>query len=54
MIQPTVQKPVLTIDLKIRFKTRIYQINLTQVVRWIVPLVIVIARLISYFRDNAT
>lgn len=53
MEKPPVQEPVLTIDLKIRFRSQIYQINLSQVARWIVPLVIVAARLISHFRENA-
>jgi hypothetical protein len=54
MMKPPVPKPILTIDLKIRFQSRIYQISLSQVARWLVPLVVVVARLISHFRDNAS
>ena len=54
MMQSPVQKPIFTIDLKIRFQSRVYQISLSQIARWVVPLVVVVARLISYLRDNAS
>lgn len=54
MTKPAVRKPILTIDLKIRFQSRIYQINLSQAARWIVPLIVIIARVVSHFRDNTS
>jgi hypothetical protein len=53
MEKPPVQEPVLTIDLKVQFRKRIYQVDLSQVARVVVPLVILVAKLISYFRENA-
>jgi hypothetical protein len=50
---PIVSKPILTIDIKIRFQSRIYQIRLSQVARWLVPLVIVVYRLFVHLRENA-
>ena len=51
---PEIQKPVLAIDLKIRFQSRVYRISLAQAARWIVPLAVLIARVISYLRSNSS
>lgn len=47
-------KLFLTINLRIRFQSRIYQIRLDQLVRWIVPVIVIITRVISHFRANAS
>lgn len=52
MIKSPVQKPILNIDLKIRFQSRIYQVSLSRIVRWVAPLMIVVARLISHILDK--
>ncbi len=55
MLKPPVhKKPVLTIDLNVRFRSRIYQISLTQIVRWVPPILVIVIRVIAYFRDNAS
>ena len=54
MIQPPVQKPILTIDLKIRFQSRVYRVSLTQILRWLVPLIVVVVRVVSYTRHNSS
>jgi hypothetical protein len=54
MTKPSVRKPILTTNLKICFQSRIYKINLSRVARILVPLIFIVVRAISYFRDNAS
>lgn len=41
--------PLLVIDLKIRYRKKIYKPNLTIIVKWIIPVVAIIARILIHF-----
>jgi hypothetical protein len=43
----------LTVDVKIHYQGKVYNFTLGRVLRWLLPLAVVVTKLISHFRDNS-
>ena len=45
-------KPILVIDVKLHLRGRIYQLRLSEVLKWLVPLAVAIVQIISALRQD--
>lgn len=41
------------VDVKIHYQGKVIRLSLARVIRWLVPLLIVIRRIVAHFRDSA-
>ena len=45
-------KPILVIDVRLHLRGRLYQLRLADALKWLVPLVVVIVRIIAALRRD--
>jgi hypothetical protein len=44
----------LTVDVKIHYQGKVYNFTLGRVLRWLLPLAVIVTKLISHLRESAT
>lgn len=47
-------KPNIVVDVKIHFHGKTFKFTVGRVLRWLIPLTVVIVRIINYLNDNPT